>query len=765
MKLFRQQKKMLAFVCAISLFGAELPQTDIHANAWNAADTKEQLKLRFWNDETPNYRFYLNAGERYILETVKEPNVGTLYGEWSVMDLLRGAYTGMDYLNYIPANYFTDYEKRVEAYVKDKDGILDRSKSTEWSRVALAMTALGHDISNVGGYDFVDQLSKSHKFSYKQGINGPVWEVIALNTGNYSLYETPSSFKEGDINTVGKMLDFICSKEITQIDGTVGGFALTGKSPDTDITSMALQALAPYYLDKEKYEKENTQKSYEEFCEVVERGILTLSKLQLENGGFGSYGTVNSESVSQVIVALTSLNIDPLAKQVSLTHIGETCGFIKNGESRDGVTTNNVLDALLSFYDNTSGSGASVGGFKHVTSGYDGGGDSGTTVNSMATDQAVYGLIAYDRYVKGKLPLYNMTDQKDGSYKTTVAKKYNVTFDGNGKDDTKESTYSPFAEIVLTNEGMAENFVGWNTKADGSGTMYVSGEILSMPEQDICLYAIYENGGTLATPNPESTPSQAPINTISPTGTNAVVITASPTGGNTSGGNSSSGTGTTTGGNDSSGTGTTTGRSDSSGTGTTTDGSSSSGTVTTPTEHTTEGSATTKPVTNEPENTMLPVISQSPVEQTTTQVTTATPGAVIVNEDIIAKDPVVASESSIKVTVAPTITPVANNTNTISKDTKKIKEKVVIKKVSKYKTTGILVKLKKAVKHADGYVLFVYKGKKTAKPKKYFFKGLAKKVTKQKKKTVYYIRVCGYKVDEYGNKVYGPFSTWKKVKL
>ena len=121
MKLFRQQKKMLAFVCAISLFGAELPQTDIHANAWNAADTKEQLKLRFWNDETPNYRFYLNAGERYILETVKEPNVGTLYGEWSVMDLLRGAYTGMDYLNYIPANYFTDYEKRVEAYVKDKD--------------------------------------------------------------------------------------------------------------------------------------------------------------------------------------------------------------------------------------------------------------------------------------------------------------------------------------------------------------------------------------------------------------------------------------------------------------------------------------------------------------------------------------------------------------------------------------------------------------------------------------------------------------------
>ena len=162
---------------------------------------------------------------------------------------------------------------------------------------------------------------------------------------------------------------------------------------------------------------------------------------------------------------------------------------------------------------------------------------------------------------------------------------------------------------------------------------------------------------------------------------------------------------------------------------------------------------------------MLPVISQSPVEQTTTQVTTATPGAVIVNEDITAKDPVVASESSIKVTVAPTITPVANNTNTISKDTKKIKEKVAIKKVSKYKTTGILVKLKKAVKHADGYVLFVYKGKKTAKPKKYFFKGLTKKVTKQKKKTVYYIRVCGYKVDEYGNKVYGPFSTWKKVKL
>ena len=36
-----------------------------------------------------------------------------------------------------------------------------------------------------------------------------------------------------------------------------------------------------------------------------------MSNAQNENGGFASWGSVNSESCAQVLVALTSLGIDP----------------------------------------------------------------------------------------------------------------------------------------------------------------------------------------------------------------------------------------------------------------------------------------------------------------------------------------------------------------------------------------------------------------------------------------------------------------------
>src|SRR5699024_1651453 len=97
-------------------------------------------------------------------------------------------------------------------------------------------------------------------------------------------------------NTVGKMIDHIMKLEITQADGTVGGWALFGNIPDPDITGMALQALAPYYLDKGLLEKYDASASYEEVAEAVERAIQVLTTIQLENGTFPAFGNANVES-------------------------------------------------------------------------------------------------------------------------------------------------------------------------------------------------------------------------------------------------------------------------------------------------------------------------------------------------------------------------------------------------------------------------------------------------------------------------------------
>lgn len=505
----------------ISAMALSSVQISVQAKAWDPQKEALKLRLRFWEDENPDIRFYINAAAKYILEDEKKqseiagielPGVGSTYGEWSVWDLLRGMYTGLDYINSIPEEYFEGYLRRMEEYVTEKKGILDRSKSTEWSRVILPLTAMGYDIRNVAGYDFIEKLSESFTFSYVQGINGPIWEIISMNSGGYQFVETGDKEKA---NSFGKMLDYIAEYEITDANGKRGGWALSdgeNNTADPDITGMALTALAPYYLDEAKYLETGALLSYEEFAAMVERGILKLSEMQQPNGGFSSWGTVNSESTVWAMIPLIELGIDPKSEQVDLPHLGQSCSFVTKGAVRDGVWSNNMVDALLTFWAAGSGSTASVGGFKHVTTGYDGGGGSGTVVNAMATDQALYGLIAYDRFRNHLPSLFDQSDQMDGSYRYAQADVYTVTYHGNGKGSDSTVKASPYGELVLPgsvgNLETGESLTGWNTKADGTGTTYFPGEVLCMPEHDIVLYAQYGearyrltlemNGGTLA---------------------------------------------------------------------------------------------------------------------------------------------------------------------------------------------------------------------------------------------------------------------------
>lgn len=82
----------------------------------------------------------------------------------------------------------------------------------------------------------------------------------------------------------------ILNKEISG-----GGWALSGKTPDPDITAMAIQSLTPYVEAMPKA------------AQAVERGVQKLSDLQNSNGGFESWDTENVESTAQTIIALSGL--------------------------------------------------------------------------------------------------------------------------------------------------------------------------------------------------------------------------------------------------------------------------------------------------------------------------------------------------------------------------------------------------------------------------------------------------------------------------
>ncbi len=282
---------------------------------------------------------YKTTGD--FMGTLGTPTVNSTGGEWMVIGLARSGRP-------VPTGYYDNVVEYVKAKA-DANERLHRAKVTDNARVILALTAIGKDVTNVGGHNLLKGLDNM-AYVQTQGINGPIFTLIALDSHNYPTM--------GDV-TREKLIQVILDAQLND-----GGWDLSGTKADPDMTAMAIQALAPYY------------KTNETVKAAVDKALEALSALQRNDGGFGSWGTVNSESCAQVIVALTALGIDPTTDS----------RFVKNDLT--------VLDALASFY-------VTGGGFKHVA-------DKGR--DGMATEQGYYALAAYYRFVNAQTRLYDMTD-------------------------------------------------------------------------------------------------------------------------------------------------------------------------------------------------------------------------------------------------------------------------------------------------------------------------------------------------------------------
>ena len=275
----------------------------------------------------------------YLYETVSNPQIGSVGGEWAVIGLKRSEIE-------ISREYFENYYWNVENYVKECGGVLHDKKYTEYSRVILALTAIGKNPADVAGYNLITPLLDYEKTVW-QGINGPVWALIALDSGNY---------EAADIRE--KYINYILENQLPD-----GGWTLSGDASDPDITGMVLQALSKYQ-DNEKVKT------------ATEKALLCMSEMQNGEGGFLSLGNENSESCVQMIVALTELGIsldDPR--------------FVKNG--------NTLVDNLMTYYVENKG-------FKHTYNERES--------NLMATEQGFYALVSVKRFLENKNSLYRMDD-------------------------------------------------------------------------------------------------------------------------------------------------------------------------------------------------------------------------------------------------------------------------------------------------------------------------------------------------------------------
>lgn len=407
-------------------YGAENPEDIVSAPAYAKVTVTEKEVVE---RQPQSVSAVLNATMAQLASTVTAPAFGTNAGEWTVLSLARGDFYQADNV------YFSDYYNRIVETVNEKaasvnlNGALHKAKSTDNSRLIVALSSIGKNATSVGEWNLITPYD-DFAWIKNQGINGVIWALIALDTNNYQTTDT----------TIRQQcIDFILEKQLED-----GGWALAGAVSDPDITAMVLQALYPY-------------KSQSAVAADAEEAFACLSSIQNEDGGYSSNGDANSESCSQVIVACTTWGINP----------DIDTRFIKNDKS--------VVDALLTHY--VEGEAA----FKHVAGG---------TVNDMATDQACYALVAYNRFMNQKNSLYDMSDVvfegvSDGEVESTElaatlsvpAQIENIvgnTFDAiisiNGWNN--EAGYKLIDMIVSIPEGLAVKQVTAGNRLEGGAVSY-----------------------------------------------------------------------------------------------------------------------------------------------------------------------------------------------------------------------------------------------------------------------------------------------------
>ena len=287
----------------------------------------------------------INKISYYQMNTVKNPTYGSVGGEWTVFGLAR--------CGNINDEYIEKYVSNVSKAVTENKGILSTRKYTEYARTIIALTAIQKNPQNFSGYNLLQPLATFENIMI-QGVNGAAYTLMAFDCGNYEIPDATT----GKQTTRNKLIDFLVKQQLNN-----GGWNYMGTEADVDVTAMVIQALAPYYN-----EKQNVKES-------IDKGLAILSTLQKSDGAYGNTSDSNCESTAQVLTALSEMRIKI-----------DDSRFVKNGKT--------VYDGLMTFYKDN-------GAFCHTK---------GKGANQMSTDQAMYAITAYYRSISGMNRLYDMSD-------------------------------------------------------------------------------------------------------------------------------------------------------------------------------------------------------------------------------------------------------------------------------------------------------------------------------------------------------------------
>ena len=275
------------------------------------------------------------------MQSVYGDNIGYGY-EWYVFNMLRA---GKNLTKETLDKYYEDVVKEVSKW----DSM---QKPTDIARTVLALSAMGKDITDVGGKNLADMLYNHPDLN--TGSNELAYALLALDARNVTVPDGAKWSRDSIINA------------LIGYQNSEGGFGLfDNNTAGIDMTAIILQALAPYYSSNDSVKT------------AVNAGLDYLRSKMSTNYDFDN----NSNSTAVVLMALNALNIDPAV---------EANGF--------GTADNNIVTALYGYRAEDGR------GYRYML-------DEG--VNSYATMQVMQALTGYRMMKNNQGSYWIISDKAD----------------------------------------------------------------------------------------------------------------------------------------------------------------------------------------------------------------------------------------------------------------------------------------------------------------------------------------------------------------
>ncbi|MCL2047112.1 MAG: DUF4430 domain-containing protein [Defluviitaleaceae bacterium] len=276
---------------------------------------------------TRYYSLPMTSSLGWLLQEIPSPTLGD---EWAVLAVARAD------VNH--AEWYSLYMSNMEQIDTENLSQADNA------RLTLVLTALG-------------QEAPEWQFIPSENVSDNIIMLLALNANGKMEAEEHAqteSQSESQIEPQTQPSHFITA--ILTAQHPSGAWAI-GEWQDVDTTAMAIQALAPYYAERE------------DVTQAITAALEWIDEQDISS----------AETYAQLIVAFAAI----------------------------GKSPREYVYSMLEYYD------SGVGAFTADVWDMDENGEwhvSGRAANRLTTEQAAYALVAYDRYHHHRNALYDMSD-------------------------------------------------------------------------------------------------------------------------------------------------------------------------------------------------------------------------------------------------------------------------------------------------------------------------------------------------------------------